>query len=309
MSAVLTRRSLLTRSLALVSVLVGTVALTPACAGAHRYDIVTLSGPPRGEPASLAVAPAVLLDAGQIDLAPDGAVYRSRPFTPEQEHGPPLPPPTPQQKALLNVFYANLFVGKIWHGGGYELLPEVGNQVRSLGISLSLQRPYAEQAQQWTDDTIAAVLTERGASWTPVGSSIEAALAPPRRTSVRGTQALDGEDNQNLPNFTLIPTALDPAALPKGITADQILVPIIVHYFAHNGGWFLGQADGCPAGARFRILWVLYDVASGRVVTWGDISTRYVEPYFYTPNDVQLQDYLIQAETRMRSALSKSLLR
>lgn len=293
----------------LAALSLGLLGLTagPAC-GKHRHDVVTHAGPPRGAPASIAIAPTMLFHADQLSLAPEGAVYRARSFTPEHHNSPPLPPPDDQQKALLDVFYANLYVGKIWHSGGYDLLPEVGNQVRSLGLSLSLQQSYAEQVQTWTDQAIGEVLTEREQPWTRVADSVEAAMQPPRRSLVRGTQALDGEDNQNLPHFTLEPLPLDPAALPAGIAAEQLLVPIVVHYYAHNGGWFVGQAKGCPSGARFRLLWALHDVETGAVVTWADISTRYVQPYFYKPNDVQLQDYLLQVEALMREELVESLL-
>ncbi len=301
-----------TRRVAL-GLLPGALALAAGC-GAHKQDLVLRPGPAVARPASVALAPAVLLHAGQLDLAPRGVEVRARAFTPEQEDADAAAEdgaatePSPEAAALLDVFYANYYVGKIWHSGGYEYLPEVGNQVRSLGLSFSLQPDYAAQVQEWTDITMGDVLTARGLSWSPVGSSVEAALQPPRRRTVRGTGPLDGEDDQNLPRFELTPQPLDPDALPE-IDADTLLVPIIVHYYAHNGGWFVGQGQGTAAGARFRLLWVLHDAHSGAVLTWGDVSARYVEDYFYTPNDVQLQDYLMETEDRVRTALERELLR
>ncbi|RME23080.1 MAG: hypothetical protein D6798_14260 [Deltaproteobacteria bacterium] len=303
---------LFTRRLAL-AMAPGVLAFTAGCA-AHRRDVVLRPGPPVARPTSVALAPAVLLHAGQLELAPGGAEVRARVFTPDQEEAGATEgdtgsnEPTPEVAALLDVFYANYYVGKVWHSGGYEYLPEVGNQVRSLGLRFSQQAAYAAQAQEWTDATMGEVLTERGVSWSPVTASVESALQPPRRRTVRGTGPLDGEDNQNLPRFELIPQPLDPGALPE-IDADTLLVPIIVHYYAHNGGWFVGQSRGCAAGARFRLLWVLHDSRTGAVRTWGDIAARYVEDYFYTPNDVQLQDYLMAVEARVRGALERELLR
>ncbi|MCK6508158.1 hypothetical protein L6R53_33150 [Myxococcota bacterium] len=309
--------------------------LVGACAGRHRYDLVVRQGPARGAPAPTAVAPALLLHAGQLDLAPQGATVQARPYGvsgvgvsgvgvsgvgaagngaagvgaaagADPSASPSAADPA-ATAALLDVFYANLYVGKIWHGGGYDMLPEVGNQVRSLGLTFSHQRAYAEQVLSWVDQALAELLAAADAPLAAVPASVEAALQPPRRTSLRGTQGLDGEDNQNLPGFTLQPQPLDPALLPAGITASRLLVPLVVHYYAHNGGWFVGQAQGCPAGARFRLLWVLHEVATGAVLTWGDLSARYVEPYFYSPNDTQLQDYLLQVEARMKEALAETL--
>lgn len=298
-----------TRRAALVLGL-GLVLPTLGCAGKHRYDLVVRGGPSPGAPADLALAPAVLLHADQLALAPDGATFkaRSRDAAPAAADGQAAAAAPAQDQALLDVFYANLYVGKIWHGAGYDLLPEVGNQVRSLELTFSLQQAYAEQAQAWTDQAVAEVLTARGRTFVRVPGSVEAALNPPRRALIRGTQPLDGEDNQNLPGFTLEPQPLDPSALPPDLGAPQLLVPIVVHYYGHNGGWFVGQARGCPAGARFRLLWVLYDVSTGAVLTWGDASARHVQPYFYSPNDTQLQDYLLAVEAMLREALDENLL-
>ncbi len=289
-------------------------------------------GPALAAPASIALAPTVVLHADQLGIAPDGVDVRSRPFLPAQftadaakaakaeqdaqaaaaavEAGLDAPAATAGDdeagQALLDVFYANYYVGKVWFSGGYELLPEVGNQVRSLGVSFSLQPDYATQVQEWTDATFAELLADSGVAVSRLDGSIEAALAAPTRRTVRGTGPLDGEDNQNLPRFELEPVALDPAALPT-VSADTVLVPIVVHYYAHNGGWFVGQNKGAAAGARFRLLWALHDAKTGAVLTWGDHAARYVEKYFYTPNDVQLQDYLLEVEARIRESLADVL--
>lgn len=300
-------------ALAALGVLPLSLPLVGACAGRHRYDLVLRQGPSRGAPAPTAIAPALLLHAGQLALAPQGATVRARPYGAAEvgaeggDAASAAPVDPAASAALLDVFYANLFVGKIWHGGGYDMLPEVGNQVRSLGLTFSHQRSYAEQALAWVDQTLAGLLATPTSPAQTLSASVEAALQPPRRTSLRGSQGLDGQDNQNLPGFTLEPQPLDPALLPADIPAERLLVPLIVHYYAHNGGWFVGQAQGCPAGARFRLLWVLHEVATGAVITWGDISARYVEPYFYSPNDTQLQDYLLQVEARVQEALTASL--
>lgn len=278
---------------------------------AKKHDLVVRSGPDLSAPPTrVALAPAVLVHAEQLTLAPDGAAVRDRPLTSTGQDGAlmDIDEATPEEAELLDIFYRNLYVGKVWMGGGYDMLPAIGNQVRSLALTFSLRTDYAAQAQSWADQTLADVLGQRELVVDPLPTSVEAALTAPAIRTIRGSGPLDGHDNQNLPRIELTPAALDPSALPQGIDAPVVLVPMIVHYYAHNGGWFVGQAEGCPAGARVRLLWVLHDTGTGAVLTWGDVSARYVEKYFYSPNDVQLQDYLLAAEGMIRGALEEGLL-
>ena len=52
---------------------------------------------------------------------------------------------------------------------------------------------------------------------------------------------------------------------------------------------------------------MLYDVESGEAVTSTDLSARYVCRCFYSPNEGQLQDYLIEVEDRLANALDMNL--
>lgn len=285
----------------------GVGAFASAC-GARRIEgPLVRSSPWRVRPSSVSLAPTVLLQPEQILIAPDGIAVSSRDAGVELLQTPQTLDPV-AQRAILDVFYANHLVGKLWHSGGYDYLVDTGNQVRSIALTFSQQALYASQAQRWADTTFGELLTAAGLSWHPLDRSIAQALRPPQRSMLRGSQPLDGEDNQNLPDYTLSPQPLDPALLPAELPADPILQPIIVHYYAHNGGWFVGQSRGCAAGARLRLLWVLHDRTSGEVLGWSDCAARYVEPYFYTPNDSQLQDYLLQAEEKARSSLERAFL-
>lgn len=284
------------------------VGLVASACGARRLEgPLVRSSPLPARPTSVALAPTVLLQPEQILIAPDGIAVASRDSGVTLLQTPQTLDPA-AQRAILEVFYANHLVGKLWHSGGYDFLVDTGNQVRSIALTFSQQATYAAQAQQWADTTFAALLTSAGVAWQALPRSIGPALVPPRRNAVRGSQPLDGDDNQNLPDYTLSPVALDPALLPAELGPKPILQPIIVHYYAHNGGWFVGQSRGCSAGARLRVLWVLHDRQNGAVLGWSDCSARYVEPYFYTPNDSQLQDYLLQAEEEARSSLERAFM-
>ncbi|MFT5684471.1 MAG: hypothetical protein ACI8RZ_005412 [Myxococcota bacterium] len=206
--------------------------------------------------------------------------------------------------AVGEPFYAGEYVGDVWLSGGFVRFEEFDNQPRSVNLELRHEDRYAEQATGWLDGVFANLLDERAIPWAPM--TAEVVPARPMRTDVRGSGPLDGTDNQNLPRFDLRPLPLTaPPTLPPG--TDAVLVPMIVHYYSHNGGWFVGQGIGNPAGARIRVLWSLYG-DDGGVLTWGDLGTRYLEPYFYTPNQAQLQDYLIEVETEIARQLSRRAL-
>lgn len=231
-----------------------------------------VEGPAAAMPASIALAPAVLL---YTLPAPDG-----------------------------DPFAQGEYVGDIWFSGGFSRLEELDNQVRSVSVELRHQEDYAAQSVAWLDATFASLLDARSISWHPLPEG----LTPPRplRTNIRGSGPLDGTDNQSLPRFDLRPLPLAaPPSLPSG--TDAVLVPMIVHYYSHNGGWFIGQSTGSAAGARIRVLWSLYG-DDGGVLTWGEVGNRYIEPYFYTPNQTQLQDYLIAVEASLTRQLSRRAL-
>ncbi len=197
----------------------------------------------------------------------------------------------------MDAFHEGVFVGNIWFSGGYELMAEEDNQVRSVGVALSDQLAYAEQVRTVVADGFAGLLTERGATWQPIEAPLLRAVRSPRRTTVRGSGPFDGRDNQNLPRFDLQPMPLEAASLPQLPQGTQaVLVPLVVQYYTHNGGWFVGQGNGCAAGARMRVLWALHDADDGRVLPGGEIGVQHQQEYHYSPNVAELQDYQLIVE-------------
>ncbi len=130
-------------------------------------------------------------------------------------------------------------------------------------------------------------------------------LVPPARTEARGSEEGDGHDNQHLPRFELTP--LPQPALPP-VPADALLVPWIVHYYSHNGGWFQGQTWGTGAGARIRVLWSLHD-ADGAVLGHGDHQAWYTDEDLFSPNSVQVEDHLMEVEDALCRDLRRHILR
>jgi len=202
-----------------------------------------------------------------------------------------------------DAFHDNLILGNIWFSGGYEIMADEGNQARSVNYRVDEVEEYATLARTWADAVFGEALTSAGARWSRHATGI--VPAPPRRTRSRGTGPLDGKDNQNLPRFTLEPTAL-----PDGATAGisgTVLVPVVVYYYTHNGGWFVGQEQGSAAGARIRLLWSQHDGSTGSVVAFGEAGVRVIEPYVYSPNRARLEDYILEAETRTVALLTGQL--
>jgi hypothetical protein len=81
----------------------------------------------------------------------------------------------------------------------------------------------------------------------------------------------------------------------------------VVQYYSHNGGWFIGQPNGCPAGGRARVLWALHDAHDGRVLSWGEVGVQTRTPYYYSPNAAELQDYLMTVERELMLRIERQL--
>lgn len=208
-------------------------------------------------------------------------------------------------------FEDNLTVGHVQLSGGYIVSDtEMGMQYRSKEVEIRATDAYAEQARTWLDETVRAVLADEGIRTVRIAALSPSGLPPPRRTEVRGSGPLDRRDNQNLPRFELTPQPLDAQmreALPDLQGATLLLVPMVVYYYSHNGGWFVGQTYGCAGGARVRVLWTLYDPQTGALLHWGDIEARHVDEYVSSPNSSQVDDYLIAVETELERQLGRHL--
>ncbi len=208
----------------------------------------------------------------------------------------------------MDAFHKGYYVGDIWFSGGFELMPEEDNQVRSVGVDLKDMDAYTEQVTRVVGDSLSSLLTDHQLTWQPIDTSVERALRPPRQTPIRGSGEFDGRDNQNLPRFELQPQPLDAGELPELPSGTAtVLVPMVVHYYTHNGGWFVGQNTGCAAGARMRLLWSLHDAHDGRVLTWGDIGVQHQQEYYYSPNSAELEDYQLIVESELEGWLDEQL--
>jgi len=250
------------------------------CAGKSPLDVRDVVGQPLAQPAGarIAVADPVFLYA-RVDVEGEGA---------ERD---------------MEVWRANYWVGRIWFAGGFEILPEEANQVRSVVVELTEQDRYLPFVTQWVETAVPAALTAAGYELAPPVGAV--AIHDPIRREIRGTTELDGSDNLNLPRFDLTPGP----AVPPGVDtdADGIFVPIVVNYYSHNAGWFVGQEDGCYAGARMRVFWSLVAPDDGSVMGWGEIATSTKVYRLTTPNRQQQQDLMLAVETDARGRLTEQL--
>lgn len=200
--------------------------------------------------------------------------------------------------------WSGYFVGNVVFSGGFEVVERSGGLENvSVNQETSLEERYRGQIGDVVSDCVAEGLGREGRDWVPV--SLERAPPLPSRRDVRGTIKQDGRDNQPLPRFSLTPSTWEGGApVPSG--ADALLVPFVVHYYAHNGGWFIGQTYGSAGGARVRVLWALYG-ADGRVIGWGDHGARTEEHGHFSPNSQEIQDYLMDVEEAVCRSVRRKL--
>ncbi|MBT3218289.1 MAG: hypothetical protein HN348_04305 [Proteobacteria bacterium] len=210
------------------------------------------------------------------------------------------------QQSPDQVFEDGVYVGNIRFSGGFIVVEvDGGMQNRSSNIDFEREESYATQIRSYTDQVFGSALSRHHV--VPLEALEPTGWTLPSRRPFRGTDKLDdGHDNQNLPRFTLTPTAWTPLPeVPANVQA--VVAPIIVHYYSHNGGWFYGQRFGSTAGARLRVFWTLFDAQTGAVLSWGDIQTKETLHGLYSPNSAQVEDFLISVEEQMSREVSRRL--
>lgn len=201
-----------------------------------------------------------------------------------------------------DAFRRGIYVGNVIMRGGYvtEDDPEYGMQVRAKEYDFGSQAEHADTVRTWSDAAFAEMLQDGKV----VYRRAEVSVPEPRRARVRGSHPQDGTDNVNLPRFSLEPEPLAPNSV-EGV--DQVLVPLVVRYYSHNGGWFIGQEYGCGMGARLRVLWTLYDNASGAPIAWGEVDARELDNRVASPSSAQLEDALLSVEAAVAREIGKQL--
>lgn len=207
-----------------------------------------------------------------------------------------------------DLFLSGLYVGNIVFSGGFEVIQaDGGMQNRSVGIQLEMQDIYRRQVGKMVTGWFADALTHDKVDWIPVDPVPTDVLTPPERTEHRGEYKALGHDNQNLPVFDLVPAPLS-AAPPNPTGVGAILVPYLVCYYSHNGGWFQGQTWGTDAGARARVMWALYDAETGAPLAWGDHQATTSTHGLSSPNSSQVQEFLLDVETQLAESIDKHVL-
>jgi hypothetical protein len=207
-------------------------------------------------------------------------------------------------------FRSGVYVGNLVFSGGFITEQhDVGLQNVSKNVAYEAEELYRAQVVALVGDMMGDALdTHRQVTWQP--TTLPLALLPPQTfRPVRGTHEEDGSDNVCLPRFDLEPTPL-PAevlgSLPPGI--DAVIIPLVVLYYTHNGGWFLGQTYGNSAGARIRVMTVTYDAKSGAPMGHMDVTTRFLHEEVFQPNSGQLEDFAMFSERALEKRIRRLLL-
>lgn len=213
-----------------------------------------------------------------------------------------LAPPTVLDPDVPEIasFLRNDFVGVLRFGGGLVRMGETTLEARARIIEFHQGAEMRAQGSAWLAETVADVT--RGAGI--VTRAAEGVAPPPvTRSSVRGSNELDGRDNLNLPRVAVAPQPMTPGG------DGYLVVPYLRSYYAHNGGWFVGQEWGCSGGARVEALVVVYDRASGQPAWWQVATGRHVEEMKAQPSRAQLDQFLLYAEDEVEEALRRGFLR
>ncbi|MEZ4319090.1 MAG: hypothetical protein R3F61_16365 [Myxococcota bacterium] len=178
-------------------------------------------------------------------------------------------------------FRRNTVVGNLTFTGGF-VTENTGAGLFNVSkeVSLASEDLYRTQVSDWLADTLG-----------PPTVVLDPPPPPPVRRDERGTRRHDGHDNVSLPRMELRPQA-------GGTFTEPTLVPWVVTYVTHNGGWFFGQEYGTGGGARIRVLLVAYD-ANGQVLGYRDVDASRISERVFSPTGPQMQDFLITLEEKV----------
>lgn len=270
-----------------------------------RPPALVLHAPPMRRAALLALAFLALtgcatprvtgwVHEGEHPALPEGPIALARPVLLLEVPG----------AAPSGPYEDNLFVGHIYHAGGYVLAETAGGSVhRSKNTELTRKSEYEAQARTWLA-AAAREAVEASGREVLEGPALEAStLAAPSRVKVRGSHPDDGRDNLNLPRYRLAP-----APMPADESAPALVfVPFVTSYYTHNGGWFSGQTYGCGGGARVRLFWVVYDGRTGTPLAHGEVDARSLEPMENQPAPSRVEDFLMETEAEAARRLTDAL--
>lgn len=186
----------------------------------------------------------------------------------------------------VDAFRKSTVVGNLNFSGGYVTdTSEKGMYNVSKEIRHTSADEFRAQVGAWLAQTL------------PATASVGQLPPPPARSLQRGTSRVDGKDNQSLPRNRYTPQ-------PGGRFAGPTVIPWVIAYYTHNGGWFYGQQWGTGAGARVRIVLAAYD-RDGSVLGWTDIDASRISNRVFSPTGEQLDDMLLKLERKVGKQLRR----
>jgi len=211
------------------------------------------------------------------------------------------------------MFEAGDTVGFTTHKGGFVHQPGAGGYVRSKEVIIEQHAEYRARVTRWTQNRIGRALSAAKINWRPLESATALTVPKPLRSELLAVESPDGKDDVNMPYVEFAPAdrwgspPLSSLVPPQGASEDAVLVPTVLYYYAHNGGWFLGQEWGCVAGARFRLLLSLYRVRDGLLISSHDLEARERIENIFNPDRTAIERALLALESKMTAAVTKAL--
>jgi hypothetical protein len=163
------------------------------------------------------------------------------------------------------AFIRGCSVGHLAQSGGYRF-DEALRTTRSTTVAVHDPQRYRELTAAQLDEAFSALARER--KWRVQGE-------PPSRELTRAAWSVDTgpvEPGEGTDNVHVTPLRVKWSPLAGGLQGDLVAVPVAIHAYSHNAGWFPGQAWGCPAGARVRLAVGLYDARTGRLLSAVDVD-------------------------------------
>ena len=188
-------------------------------------------------------------------------------------------------------FVINNIIGHVYHSGGVVSFQNNGSQSRSNSIEITSINDYLSNINS-VIDTVS--YTESYIK--KISENDEHYPIKITTNKIRGSIELENIDNLNLPVVTFDSEVNTQSQLWDSIEEEHILVfPVIISYYTHNSGWFIGHEFGCEAGARIEINLYIYDSKQTLIEQYNVSNSKILEKV-YQPSSTELEDILIELE-------------
>jgi len=210
----------------------------------------------------------------------------------------------------LEKFDRNLYIGSIHFLGGFIRNPEKGMRIQAKKISFSAKKKFEDNIKNFFIRSLTKILKEKDINFLLLKDIPSKGFIKLIDEEYRGRHGDDGNDNISLPRIHYYAVDNDQknfSMIKKKYNARYLMIPVIEHYYGHNGGWFNEQKSGCGAGVRISNHIYIYDLKSGNVVFSYQDKQKKIYDYKFRLSILQMGQELFELEQELYNNIDSAI--